>query len=238
MNAQSRSTAEGNTVKSLILPTLRSFLLGSVAFAIPLFIPAWTLDYWQAWVFIMFMMIPLSFGSLYTSIKDPALAQRREKISPTAQQSVPEKVFVCIVLLSSGALLVVAALDHRFSWSQMSPYVSLAGDGLIALFFLIGFFVFKVNSYAAATVQTFEGQKVVSTGLYAVVRHPMYLGFLVMFIGIPLALGSWWGLAFLVLEIPLWGWRTLDEEKLLKRDLPGYIEYTRKVRYRLVPYLW
>ncbi len=238
MNAPSRATAEGDTVKSLILPTLRNLLLGTVGLSILLFIPAWTLDYWQAWIFIMIVMIPLSVGSLYFSIKDPALLERRKKAGPIAEQSIAQKIFVTIALLSIDALLVFVALDHRFGWSQMSPYVSLAGDGLIALTFLIWFFVFTENSYAASIVQTFEGQKVISTGLYALVRHPMYMGFLVMLIGIPLALGSWWGLAFLVLEIPLWGWRILDEEKLLKKDLPGYTEYTRKARYRLVPYLW
>ena len=104
--------------------------------------------------------------------------------------------------------------------------------------FLIDFFVLRENSYGASTIETFEDQKVISTGLYALVRHPMYMGVLVMMIGVPIALGSWWGLAVLALVMPVLIWRILDEEKLLSKDLPGYREYAQKVRYRLVPYLW
>jgi protein-S-isoprenylcysteine O-methyltransferase Ste14 len=98
--------------------------------------------------------------------------------------------------------------------------------------------IFRENSYGASTIQTFEDQKVISTGLYARVRHPMYVGVLIMVIGVPLALGSWWGLAIIALTLPVLIWRILDEEELLKKDLPGYTEYAQKVRYRLVPYLW
>ena len=120
----------------------------------------------------------------------------------------------------------------------MSPVVSLAGDALIVLGYFVYYLVFRENSFAASSIQTFEGQKVISTGLYALVRHPKYVGDLLLVVGIPLALGSWWGLAWIVLTIPGLVWRILDEEKLLKKDLPGYVEYTQKVRYRVVPYLW
>jgi protein-S-isoprenylcysteine O-methyltransferase Ste14 len=120
----------------------------------------------------------------------------------------------------------------------MSPFVSVVGEGLIALSFLVYYYVFRENSFAASIVQTFESQKTISTGPYALVRHPKYVGDIILIAGIPLALGSWWGLAFLVLAILALAWRILDEEKLLKNDLPGYVEYTQKVRYRLVPYLW
>lgn len=120
----------------------------------------------------------------------------------------------------------------------MSPFVSLMGDGLVVFSFLIYYLVFRENSYAASSVQTFEGQQVISTGSYALIRHPKYGGDIILVVGIPLALGSWWCLAFIVLVIPALAWRILDEERLLKKDLPGYVEYTQKVRYRLVPYLW
>ena len=130
------------------------------------------------------------------------------------------------------------AFDHRFAWSPVPPSVSVVGDVLIVLGLLIDFFVFRENSYGASTIQTFEDQKVISTGLYARVRHPMYVGVLIMVAGIPLALGSWWGLLILALTIPGLVLRILDEEKLLEKDLTGYKEYEQKVRYRLVPYFW
>ena len=135
------------------------------------------------------------------------------------------------------ALFVFPAFDHRFGWSPVPLYISLAGDVLVAFGFLFIFFVFKVNTYAA-TIQIAEGQKVISTGPYALVRHPMYAGALVMLIGVPLALGSWWGLFTLALIMPVLIWRLLDEEKFLSKNLPGYTEYCQKVRYRLVTSVW
>jgi protein-S-isoprenylcysteine O-methyltransferase Ste14 len=120
----------------------------------------------------------------------------------------------------------------------MPVFVSVLGDALLVFSFYLYYLVFRENSYAASSIKTFEGQKVISTGPYARVRHPKYVGDLFLVIGIPLALGSWWALALIVLSIAGLVWRILDEEKLLKKDLPGYIEYTQKVRYRLVPYLW
>jgi protein-S-isoprenylcysteine O-methyltransferase Ste14 len=225
-------------MKALIIPALRNFLLGVIAFGVVLFLPAWTLNYWQAWVFIMVFMVLVSAGGIYFSIKDPELIERRKQVGPTAEQTTGQKIFIFVAILGDIAVLVFSAFDHRFGWSQVPAVVSLAGDVLVALSFLIWFFVFKENSFGGSTVQTFEGQKVVSTGPYALVRHPMYFGVLVLIIGVPPALGSWWGLALVALLTPALIWRILDEEKLLKKDLPGYIEYTQKVRYRLVPYLW
>ncbi len=172
------------------------------------------------------------------ALKDPELLERRKKVGPAAEQNMAQKIIISIAIIGNVALLVFCAFDHRFAWSPVPPSVSLAGDVLIALGFLIDFFTFKENSYGASTIQIFEDQKVISTGLYARVRHPMYVGVLVMMIGVPIALGSWWGLAVLALVTPGLIWRILDEEKLLKNDLPGYREYAQKVRYRLVPYLW
>jgi protein-S-isoprenylcysteine O-methyltransferase Ste14 len=114
----------------------------------------------------------------------------------------------------------------------------LLGNVLVALGLFIDLLVFKENSYGASNIQVEDDQRVITTGPYALVRHPMYAGVLVMLIGVPLALSSWWGLAILALVLPGLAWRIMDEEKLLKKDLPGYVEYTHRVRYRLVPYLW
>ncbi len=224
-------------MKSLIIPAIRNFLPGVVALGVVLFLLAGTLNYWQAWVFTILFMVLVTTQGIYLSIKDPELLERRKQIAP-AGQSTREKIFIIVALLGDFGLIIFSALDHRIGWSQMSPFVSWIGEGLVALSFLVYYFVFRENSYAASSIQTFEGQKVISTGLYAYVRHPKYMGDIILIVGIPLALGSWWGLAFLLLVVPALAWRILDEEKLLKKDLPGYLEYTQKVRYRLVPYLW
>ena len=236
-HAQSTPPATRNTLQSLILPSLRNFLIGVIALGVVLFLLAGTLDYWQAWVFTILFMALVTQQGIYLSIKDPELLERRKQIAP-AGESTGQKIFIIVGLLGDVCLIVFSALDHRFGWSQMSPFVSWVGDGLVVLSFLVYYLVFRENSYAASSIQTFESQKVISTGPYALVRHPKYVGDIILIVGIPLALGSWWGLAFIVLVIPALAWRILDEEKLLKKDLPGYVEYTQKVRYRLVPYLW
>jgi protein-S-isoprenylcysteine O-methyltransferase Ste14 len=227
-----------NTMSKLIIPTIRTFLLGAFVLGILLFLPAWTLDYWQAWVFIVVFMASVNAIGVYLSLKDPALLERRKKGGPAAEQNVAQKIIISIAITSFLGLFVFCGFDHRFGWSPVPAYVSLAGDALVALGLFIDLIVFRENSFGGSTVETFEGQKVISTGPYALVRHPMYVGVLVMGIGVPLALGSWWGLAYLALMLPVLVLRILDEEQLLKNDLPGYREYVQNVRYRLVPYLW
>jgi protein-S-isoprenylcysteine O-methyltransferase Ste14 len=136
------------------------------------------------------------------------------------------------------AMLVVPALDHRLHWSTVPLYGAIAGDVLVALGFLVVFFVYRENSFASATIEIYFGQKVVSTGLYALVRHPMYMGAIFLLVGMPLALGSWWGLVVYLLFIPALIWRILDEEKFLTMHLPGYADYKNKVKCRLMPFIW
>ena len=143
-----------------------------------------------------------------------------------------------IVSLGFIGLLVVPALDHRVGWSQMPPYLALAGDGLVVFGWLAIYFVFRENSFTSATVELAPDQRVISTGPYARVRHPMYAGALVMLLGIPMALGSWWGVLVVAVILPALIWRLLDEEKFLARNLPGYVDYQEKVRYRLITGLW
>ncbi len=134
-----------------------------------------------------------------------------------------------------GALLVVPALDHRYGWSTMSAGVAILGDVMILAGYAIIFLVFKENSFASARIEVAADQRVISTGPYALVRHPMYAGALLYLVGMPLALGSWWGLiAFAAFTLVL-TWRLLDEERFLARSLPGYADYCAKVRWRLVP---
>lgn len=225
-------------MRSLIIPALRTSLLGALGQAILIFLPAGTLDYWQGWAFIVVFMGSADAIGIYLTLKDPALLERRKKVGPAAETSRAQKAIMTLAIVGFLAMIAFSGFDRRFGWSQVPALVAIAGDVLVALGFLIHIFVFRENSYGAATVQTFEGQKVISTGPYALVRHPMYGGVLIMVLGVPLALASWWGLAFLALTISVLIWRILDEERLLKQDLSGYLGYTRKVHYRLVPYLW
>ena len=222
----------------LSIQTLGTFLFGAIVLGILLFLPAWTLNYWQAWVFIVVFGIATNAIGVYLSLKDPELLERRKKGGPAAETRMAQKIIISIGFLSLIGVIVFSALDYRFGWSPVPAYVALLGDLLVALGLFVDLLVFRENSYGGSSIETVNDQKVISTGLYARVRHPMYVGVLIMVIGIPLALGSWWGLAIIALTLPVLIWRILDEEKLLKKDLPGYREYAQKVRYRLVPYLW
>ncbi len=221
----------------LLLQSVGTFLIGVIALGAVLCLLAGTLNYWQAWVFVIVFMALVTQQGIYLAIKDPALLERRKQVAAEGE-STAQKIFIIVGFLTDACLLIFSALDHRFGWSQMPAFVSVVGDALLVFSFLLYYLVFRENSYAASSIKTFEGQQVISTGPYARVRHPKYVGDLFLVIGIPLALGSWWALVFVVLVIPGLVWRILDEEKLLAKDLPGYAEYEQKVRYRLVPYLW
>ena len=221
-----------------IIPALRTFLLGGSVLGLLLFLPAGTLIYWQAWVFIIVFMVAVNALGIYLSLHDPELLERRKRVGPAAEQKTAQKIIVSLLIIGCIAVLLCSALDHRFGWSHVPAAVALLGDGLVLLGLLICYFVLRENRFGSSTVQIMDGQHVISTGPYALVRHPMYVGTLIMIAGVPIALGSWWGLVLLALIIPVLIWRILDEEQLLAGDLPGYREYTRTVRYRLVPYVW
>jgi protein-S-isoprenylcysteine O-methyltransferase Ste14 len=209
-----------------------------LAIAALLFIPAGTLDYWQAWTFLGVYSTASLAITLYLMKNDPKLLERRMRGGPAAEKEPTQKIIMLFASAGFIGLLIIPALDNRFGWSHMPPAVALVGDGLLALGWLAIFFVFKENSFTSATIELAPDQKVISTGPYALVRHPMYAGGLVMLAGIPIALGSWWGLLVLVATMPALVWRLLDEEKFLARNLPGYVEYQEKVRYRLIPHVW
>jgi len=203
-----------------------------------LFIPACTVDYWQAWVFLAVFFVPALAITVYLMKRDPKLLERRVYAGPTAEKGRNQKIIQSITSIGFIAMLVVPALDHRFHWSAIPLFVAVAGDVLVAVGFLIIFFVYKENTFASATIEVAPQQNVISSGLYALVRHPMYMGALFLFVGMPLALGSWWGLFAFLLILPALIWRIRDEERLLAKNLPGYSEYLHKVRYRLVPSIW
>jgi protein-S-isoprenylcysteine O-methyltransferase Ste14 len=210
----------------------------ALAMALLIFVPAWTLRYWQGWVFLG-VFLGASFAITLDLFRhDRALFERRLHVGPTAESRPPQKVIQAVASLAFLATLVVPALDHRLGWSHLPTAVAILGDGLVALGFWIIALVFRENTFAASTVEVSAGQTVTTTGPYAVVRHPMYAGGLVLLVGIPLALGSAWGWWASLAATMAIVWRLLDEEKLLSRDLAGYDAYRGKTRYRLIPYVW
>ena len=218
--------------------TVIAGLRGFAVVAILIFLPAWTLRYWQGWTFLATFATASTALTVYTAVYDKELLERRLRAGPGAETESSQKIIVLLVMLGFAAFLVFSVLDHRFGWSPVPAYVSIIGDVLIALGFLFIFFVMRENSYAASTIQIAEGQTVISTGTYAVVRHPMYSGALLLAIGAPLALDSWYGLLGIFVILPALIWRLTDEENFLTRNLPGYAEYKSKVRWRLIPGLF
>ncbi len=203
-----------------------------------LFIPAGTTRYWQAWVFCAIFSVWVLAITAYLARKDPKLLERRVNAGPAAEKETSQKIIQLFASLSFIAIFVVSAIDHRFGWSAVPVSVVVLGDVLIALGFYAVFLVLRENTYAAGTIEVEQGQQVISTGPYALVRHPMYAGALIMLLGIPLALGSWWGLLTIVPMALALVWRILDEEAFLRKNLPGYAEYRAQVKYRLVPLIW
>ena len=206
--------------------------------ALCVLLPAWTFDYWQAWVLISVLFVSLVGITLYLMKNDQRLLERRLHAGPSAETQKSQKIGQLFGAIAFVATFVVSALDHRFAWSYVSASVVIGGDVLVILGLLIVFLVFRENTFTSATVEIAAEQHVVSSGPYSTVRHPMYVGALIMSFGIPLALGSWWGTATIVPMMLVIVRRVRDEEELLIRDLTGYREYRDQVRYRLLPFVW
>ena len=217
---------------------LLSLVILTVVMGLLLFIPAGTIHYWQAWVYLFIFMGASLLTTLYLMKKDPALLNRRMRGGPTAEKRRTQKLIVLFTSICFIALLVVPALDHRFRWSAMPLSCVIAGDILVAIGFYFIFLVYKENTFTSATIEVAADQRVISTGPYAIVRHPMYASALLYLVGTPLALGSFWGLLALSAMIPFLIWRLYDEESFLAGNLPGYAEYQKTVRHRLIPFIW
>jgi protein-S-isoprenylcysteine O-methyltransferase Ste14 len=215
-----------------------SSVFGLAILGLLLFGPAGTLNYWQAWAFIATSLVTTIVPTIYLARTNPAALERRMHAGPRAEGRALQKIAITGAFASLIGMLVFSAFDHRMGWSAVPGWVSVLGDALVAIGLGIAMLVVIQNAYAAATVTVESGQTVVSTGVYRQVRHPMYVGNFVMMIGVPLALGSYWGLLFAIPGQAVIIVRILDEEKLLTEQLPGYREYTQRVRYRLLPYVW
>jgi protein-S-isoprenylcysteine O-methyltransferase Ste14 len=210
----------------------------AVVMGLVLFEAAGTIRYWQAWIYLLIFFGASILTTVYLMRRDPALLERRMTGGPTAETRPAQKIIMVFTSIGFIALLVVPALDRRWGWSTVPVAIVIAGNLLVAIGFAFIFRVYKENTYTAATIQLAENQTVISTGPYAVVRHPMYASALLYLLGTPLALGSYWGLVPLVATLPFLIWRLFDEETFLTKNLTGYAEYKTKVRQRLIPGVW
>lgn len=224
-----------NNLTARALFRLAIFLLVT---SLSIFLAAGTLDYWQAWTFLLVYLAASLAITVYLAKISPELLVRRMTGGPRYEKEPAQKIIMSVVSVGFVALILVPALDRRFGWSAMPTTVTLAGDALMLVGWLAMFLVLRANPFAASTIEVAKGQTVITSGPYALMRHPMYAGALPLLCGIPIALGSWWGLVPLALIVPVLVWRLLDEEKFLEKNLPGYADYEATVRWRLIPKIW
>lgn len=219
----------------LIFNALTKYIMGLILVGVLLFLPAWTFNYPGAWLFIALLFIPMLFMGIVLFAKAPKLLEKRLN---NKENEKTQKGVIAISGLMFPTGFVLSALDFRFGWSCIPPWLVIVASML----FLVGYGMYaevmRENAYLSRTVEVQENQTVISTGLYGIIRHPMYLSTLLMFLPLPLILGSFWGLIPFSLYPAITVMRILNEEKVLTGGLDGYREYKTKVKYRLIPFVW
>lgn len=222
--------------RSKLLATLLSRLFGGAIFFLLIFLlPAGTWAYWQAWMYIGVLFIPMLFVLAYFMKRDPTLLERRMKMREERKEQ-RKIIYLSGIFFILGYML--PGFDIRFGWSQMPAWVSIIAAVVMFLSYLLVFRTMQVNSFLSRVIEVAQGQKVVDTDVYGIVRHPMYVGMIILYIISPVVLGSWWAVIPALVIIPVIVFRILDEEKALEQELPGYVEYKKKVKYRLIPFVW
>lgn len=222
-----------NTQKALA-GMVRSLLVIAAIF----FIPAWSLRFWEAWAYLAIMGAASITIVLYLAKYDDALIGRRLKAGPVAEKEKSQKIIQTLTAAVGVILFLVPGFDFHWQWSSVPAALIVLGDISIVAAYVVIFLVFRENTYASSIVEVSESQKVISTGPYALVRHPMYVGVILIFLATPLALGSWWAFLPAIILSAMIAVRLIDEERFLAANLPGYDDYRRKVRYRLIPGVW
>jgi protein-S-isoprenylcysteine O-methyltransferase Ste14 len=203
-----------------------------------LFAPPGLSIFWEAWVFWLLFSVLSTVVTFYFLKHDPGLVERRLKVGPTAEHEKSQKIIQTLTAILWCALLIVPGIERHFHSSRIPAALVLVADGVVAVGYYIIFLALLENRWAASIIEVQPGQRVISTGPYAIVRHPMYSGGVWMILATPLALGSLWAFVCAVLLCGVIAARLLDEERYLSRNLPGYEDYCRKVRYRLLPHVW
>ena len=220
---------------NLLLQALKKIIAGFVAIGVLLFLPAGTLHYWNVWLFVAVLFVPMIFLGIVMLFKSPKLLEKRLDAKEKFNE---QKWVVALSGIMFIAAFVVASLNFRFSWHFMPDYVIWSGTVIFLLSYLMYAEVMRENAFLSRTIEIQENQKVIDTGLYGVVRHPMYSATLIMFLSIPLILGSIISFAIMLVYIPIIAVRMNNEEQVLEEGLKGYREYKQKVRYKVIPFIW
>lgn len=200
-----------------------------------LFLPAGTIRYWQAWVWMAALLIPMVLSLLYLLGTDPKLLERRTRMNETRS---PQKWIIAASTLYLLFVFILPGFDVRYGWSNVPAWLCLAADGVVLASYSLYILVLRTNTFASRVIEVEQGQQVITSGPYAFVRHPMYLAMSLMMTATPLALGSYWATLPSLLFILLLAARAKNEEELLQKELKGYTEYMQKTRYRLFPGIW
>ena len=219
----------------LFFQGISKYLLGVILVGALLFLPAWSFNYWNAWLLMGILFVPMFIAGMVMLWKNPQLLQRR---LDAKEKESEQKSVVALSGLMFMAAFIVAGLDWRFGWTRIPDWVVWASAGFFLLSYVLYAEVLRENTYLSRTIEVQEGQKVIDTGLYGIVRHPMYMATLVLFLSMPLVLGSFISFIIVLAYIPIIAKRMRNEEKVLEEGLPGYKEYKQKVKYKVIPFLW
>lgn len=219
----------------LLLKTLTAFLMGLLITGAMLFVPAGTLEYRGAWLFITLLFTPILIMGIVLLVKNPELLHKRLEMKEREKEQQGVVALSGLLLVAS---FIVAGLDHRFGWSHIADAVVIVASVTLLVGYALYAEVLRENVYLSRVVEVQEGQHVIDTGLYGIVRHPMYFAVTLLYLAIPVVLGSWWSLAVMSPCVLLLAARIINEEQVLLRGLPGYADYMKRVRYRMIPYVW
>lgn len=223
------------TTRDLAMKALVRFVPGIAIFVAVLFLPAGTLVYWEAWVYLAILFIPMIFVLVHLIRNNPELLERRLRMREKEAQ---QRLIIKISYLYFFTAFLLPGFDRRYGWSSVPAAVVIVADLVVLLGYGVFVLVLRENRYASRVIEVEQQQEVITTGPYAWVRHPMYLGVLLMYVASPLALGSYWGIIPTVLLIVLLVARIRNEESVLLSQLEGYREYAAQTRYRLFPGIW
>ena len=222
------------TIK-LFLQALTKFVIGLLLIGLLLFLPAGTFDFWQAWLFIAVLFVPMFIAGIMLMIRQPELLRKRLDAKEQQQE---QKWVVALSGLMFIAVFVVAGLNRRFGWYMLPDWAVYIATAIFLVAYAMYAEVMRENVWLSRTVEVQENQQVVSTGLYGIVRHPMYAATLLLFLSMPLVLASLWSFVIMLIYIPIIALRIRNEEQVLERELKGYTEYKQRVRYKVIPFIW